>query len=95
MGLLNSIYDLTENDKQHGHFRVYNWKILEEQITESGFSIIGKHGLAFKLFSDKQNIEILNAKIIGEEQIKGLWQLADELSDFAGAIMIVAKKKKV
>jgi 2-polyprenyl-3-methyl-5-hydroxy-6-metoxy-1,4-benzoquinol methylase len=94
MGLLNSIYDLTENDTQHGHFRVYDWKILEEQITESGFSIIGKHGLSFKLFSDKQNIEMLNAKIIGEEQIKGLWQIADELPDFAGAIMIVARKKK-
>lgn len=94
MGLLNSIYDLTDNDKQHGHYWVYDWKTLEEQITESGFSIIGKHGLSFKLFSDKQNIEMLNSKIIAEEQIKGLWQLADELPDFAGAIMIVAKKKK-
>lgn len=94
MGLLNSVYDLTENDKHHGHFRVYDWKMLEEQIVNSGFVIIGKHGLSFKLFSDKQNIEMLNANIIAEEQIKGLWQLADELPDFAGAIMIIAKKVK-
>lgn len=92
MGLLDSVYDLTENDKHHGHFRVYDWKMLEEQIINSGFSIIGKHGLAFKLFSDKQNIEMLNANIIAEEQIKGLWQLADKLPEFAGAIMIIAKK---
>ena len=92
MGLLNSVYDLTENDRHHGHFRVYDWKMLEEQITGCGFSIIGKHGLAFKLFSDKQNIEMLNAEIIGEEQIKGLWRIADELPEFAGAIMIVAKE---
>jgi len=94
MGLLNSVYDLAENDKYHGHFRVYDWKMMEEQITKSGFSIIGKHGLSFKLFSDKQNIEMLNANIIAEEQIKGLWQLADELPEFAGAIMIVAQKVK-
>jgi 2-polyprenyl-3-methyl-5-hydroxy-6-metoxy-1,4-benzoquinol methylase len=93
MGLLDSIYTLTENDKDHGHVRVYDWEMLEEQIIKSGFSIIGKHGLSFKLFSDKQNIEMLNANIIAEEQIKGLWQLADEVPEFAGAIMIIAKKK--
>ncbi|MGP8217174.1 MAG: class I SAM-dependent methyltransferase [Bacteroidia bacterium] len=92
MNLLNSVYDLTENDKHHGHYRVYDWKLLEEQITKCGFSIIGKHGLSFKLFSDKQNIEMLHTNIIGEEQIKGLWQLADELPEYAGAIMIVAQK---
>jgi 2-polyprenyl-3-methyl-5-hydroxy-6-metoxy-1,4-benzoquinol methylase len=91
MGLLNSVYDLTENDKHHGHMRVYSWKLLEEQITKSGFSIIGRHGLSFKLFSDKQNIEMLNANIISEKQIKGLWKLADDYPAIAGAIMIVAK----
>jgi len=92
MGLLTSVYELTENDKHHGHFRVYDWKTLEDQLAMSGFEIIGRHGLSFKLFSDKQNIEMLNAKIIGEEQIKGLWSLGDEFFNVAGAIMIVAKK---
>ncbi len=92
MNLLKSVYELTENDKHHGHFRVYDWKSMEELITESGFSIIGKHGLSFKLLSDRQNIEMINANIIGEPQIKGLWQLADDLPEHAGAIMVVAKK---
>lgn len=94
MGLLNSIYDLTENDKNHGHFRIYDWKRLEEQLAQSGLIVIGRHGLSFKIFSDKQNIEMLNSKIIGEEQIKGLWQLADEFPEIAGAIMVVAKSDK-
>jgi len=91
MGLLSSVYELTDNDKHHGHYRVYDWKTLEGQVLASGLNIIGKHGLSFKLFSDKQNIEMLNAKIIAEEQIKGLWQLGDEFPGLAGAIMIVAK----
>ncbi|MBF0606760.1 MAG: class I SAM-dependent methyltransferase [Candidatus Magnetobacterium sp. LHC-1] len=95
MGLLPCVYELTDNDKCHGHYRVYDWKTLEKQVAESGFNIIGRHGLSFKLFSDKQNIDMLNANIIGEEQIKGLWQLGDEYPDVAGAIMIVAKKDKI
>lgn len=91
MGLIPSVYTLTENDYHHGHYRVYDWQTLETQLKEAGFNIIGKHGLSFKLFSDKQNIAMLNAGIIGESQIKGLWELGDELPELAGAIMIVAK----
>jgi hypothetical protein len=92
MGLLSSIYQLTENDKHHGHFRVYDWKTLEDQIAAGGFSIIGRHGLSFKLFSDKQNLAMLAFHIIGEEQLMGLWKLGEDFLDVAGAIMIVAKK---
>jgi 2-polyprenyl-3-methyl-5-hydroxy-6-metoxy-1,4-benzoquinol methylase len=91
MGLLESVYSLTENDIHHGHFRVYDWGLLEDQISEAGFQIIGKHGLSFKLFSDKQNISMIKQKIIGESQLKGLWSLGDKYPDLAGAIMIVAK----
>jgi 2-polyprenyl-3-methyl-5-hydroxy-6-metoxy-1,4-benzoquinol methylase len=91
MNLLPSIYSLSENDTSHGHMRVYDWQTLEKQVEKSGLTIVGRHGLSFKLFSDKQNIEMLNSKIIGEEQIKGLWKLADEYPQFSGAIMIVAK----
>jgi hypothetical protein len=33
-------------------------------------------------------------KIIGEKQIKALWQLGDEMKEVAGAIMIIAKKNE-
>jgi 2-polyprenyl-3-methyl-5-hydroxy-6-metoxy-1,4-benzoquinol methylase len=91
MGLLTDVYQLTENDKHHGHYRVYDWSKMEEDIKKGGLSIIGRHGLSFKLFSDKQNIDILNANIIGESQIYGLWKLADDYPNISGAIMIVAK----
>lgn len=92
MGLLESVYDLTENDRNHGHVRVYDWKTFEEQVVTSGFTLVGKHGLSFKLFSDKQMLAILDSGIIGEEQIKGLWGIGDQLLEMAGVIMIVAQK---
>jgi len=92
MKLLPSVYALTDNDKKHGHYRIYDWETLEKESIESGFNIIGRHGLSFKLFSDKQNIQMLNAKIITRKQIKALWQLGDEMKEISGSIMIVAKK---
>lgn len=92
MRLLSEVYELTENDRHHGHVRVYDWSTLEDQLTRGGFSIVGKHGLSFKLLSDKQNIALLEACIIGEDQIKGLWQLGDDHPEIAGAIMLVARR---
>jgi 2-polyprenyl-3-methyl-5-hydroxy-6-metoxy-1,4-benzoquinol methylase len=92
MGLLESVYALTDNDRHHGHFRVYDWQTLEQQLRDSGFEIVGRHGLSFKLLSDGQNIQMLNAGIMGEAQIHGLWALGDEYPQLAGAIMLVARK---
>ena len=92
MGLLSSVHELTDNDKRHGHYRVYDWSLLEGQVKESGYQIVGRHGLSFKLFADKQNVAMLEREIIGPGQIKGLWLLGDEMPEVAGAIMIVAKK---
>jgi len=94
MGLLKSVYELTENDKRHGHFRVYDWQLLEELVNKSGFTIIGKHGLSFKLFSDKQMLELLNIGTIGEQQVKGLWELGDSFPELAGVIMLIVKKRE-
>lgn len=93
MGLMSSVFDLTENDKFHGHVRVYSWDMLEKQVVKSGYKVIGKHGLSFKLFSDKQNMQMIKAEIIGDDQLRGLWKLADELPRIAGAITVVAKKR--
>lgn len=90
MGLLDDVYHLTENDRNHGHYRVYDWKRLEKELVDSGFRIIGRHGLSFKLFADFQNIEMIKHNIIGEEQLRGLWKIADRYPETAGAIMIVA-----
>lgn len=91
MGLLGSVYELSENDRNHGHYRIYDWHTLGDHVCSSGYTIIAKHGLSFKLFSDRQNIMMMEAGIIGEEQIKGLWQIGDELPEYAGAMMVVAK----
>ncbi len=92
MGLLESVYALTENDYHHGHQRVYDWDALRHDVRAAGFEIVGEHGLAFKLFADFQNEKIAEAGIIGDRQFRGLWPIGDRYRDVAGAIMIVARR---
>jgi len=91
MGLLDSIYELTENDRRHGHRRVYDWNTLERDVSAAGYDIVGRHGLALKLFADFQTEKIVAAGIIGDTQLRGLWPLADTYRDVAGAMMILLR----
>ena len=91
MGLLQSLYDLTENDNRHGHQRVYDWPTLEQDVMKAGYEIVGRHGLALKLFADFQNEQIVKAGIIGDAQLRGLWSMADQYRDVAGAIMVILR----
>lgn len=94
MGLLDSLYGLTENDRHHGHCRVYNWKSVEADAASAGFETLGRHGLALKLFADFQTEKAITLGIIGDAQLRGLWLLADEYRDVAGAIMLVLQKQE-
>ncbi len=91
MGLLGTVFDLTENDHHHGHYRVYDSQSLEDELRQSKYEIAAAHGLAFKLFADFQNEKIVEAGIIGDKQLRGLWDIADEHRGIAGAIMVIAE----
>jgi len=95
MGLLKkSVYELTPNDHHHGHRRVYDWSTLEEDVSRAGCRVIGRHGLALKLFADFQNEAMVKHAIIGDTQLRALWSLADEYREVSGAIMVVATRAR-
>jgi SAM-dependent methyltransferase len=91
MGLMKTVYDLTDNDRRHGHWCVYDFRSLQAQIRESGYETIATHGLSLKLFADFQNEQIVKAGILGESQFRGLWKLADEYKEMSGVIMVIAR----
>ena len=92
MGLLQSLYALTENDHKHGHHRVYDWQTFERAAQSAGYSVLGRHGLSMKLFADFQVEKAIQTGIIGDAQLRGLWPIADEYRNVAGAMMLVLKK---
>jgi len=91
MGLMKTVHDLTDNDRHHGHFRVYDSQSLRDELRASGYDVTGSHGLSLKLFADFQNEHMVKAGIIGDRQFRGLWDLAEDFPQLAGALMVIAR----
>ena len=54
LGILPSIYDLSEADKIHGHRRNYDMGSLRKDIEAAGLSVINMRGLCLKPLSNAQ-----------------------------------------
>ena len=88
MGLMNSIDKLTENDFHHGHRRVYDMEKLVAEIEESRFDVVETGGLKPFGFQMQQMME---AEIIDETQMEGLFRMARKYPEIAGGIFCVAR----
>jgi 2-polyprenyl-3-methyl-5-hydroxy-6-metoxy-1,4-benzoquinol methylase len=91
MGLLNDLYELTQNDKNHGHRRVYDRTLLNMDIKEAGLTQVGQGGLLLKLLADFQMDKMVEAGILGEPQIDGLYKMGLEYPHFAGSLFSVCR----
>lgn len=91
MGLINDLFALTENDINHGHRRVYDRAALNKEIAEAGLQPVSEGGLLLKLLADFQMDKMIDAGIIAEPQIEGLYRMGLEYPDFAGGLFLVCK----
>ena len=92
MGLIGSLYELTENDMVHGHRRTFDLQSLESLLKESSFSIVDIGGTFLKPFADFQLNKMIEAEILGTEQLSGMQKLAEKYPDIAGSIYAILKK---
>jgi ubiquinone/menaquinone biosynthesis C-methylase UbiE len=93
MNILGDLKELTDNDIDHGHRRVYDRVCINRDINSAGFDIIAQGGLMFKLLADFQMDKLIELDIIGEEQLEGLYKLGFEYPDLAGSLFAVCRKK--
>lgn len=54
MGMLSTAYDLNEQDKRVGHVRVYDLKMLSQDVTTAGYRIVDIGGFNLKILSQGQ-----------------------------------------
>lgn len=92
MKLMGSIYDLTENDLNYGHRRVYDLQSLTDTASKAGFEIVESGGLFIKPFADFQMRNIIDSGIIGDEQMQGLVAMAKRYPRLSGQIYAVGVK---
>lgn len=88
MGLLESIYDLNENDRLIGHKRVYDFDSLKSDIDAAGLSIIFRDAYWIKFLSHKQIEETWDQKLI-----EAYMELGHEFCENAAEIVMVCENK--
>lgn len=79
-GMIKDVHELNETDLRVGHRRVYDTKLLQNEINEAGLRIIKEDGFFLKPLSDSQMEvlpdEVINAfYLIGEKMPKDLLAL--------------------
>ena len=93
MGLVDDLYQLTENDRKHGHKRVYDRVTLRRQLEGAGFDVVSECGLMLKPLADFQMDQLYERGVLVEEHIEGLFRLRLEYPDSASAIFCVCRAK--
>ena len=93
MGLIEDLYALTENDLKHGHRRVYDRVSLNRELEAAGFDTIAQAGIMLKILADFQMDRLFREKILGDEQVEGLYKLGLEYPDLSGYLLSVCRMK--
>ena len=89
MDIIPGLKELTENDHNHGHRRVYDRKSLNNDLEKAGFSIIQQGGMIFKILADFQMDKLLEEGILERAHIEGLYKLGLQYPDFADSLYAV------
>jgi 2-polyprenyl-3-methyl-5-hydroxy-6-metoxy-1,4-benzoquinol methylase len=87
MGLMNSIFDLSEKDIHHGHMRIYTPETFQTEFINAGLKIEIKGGYWLKPISDKQIDQSWSY-----EMLDAFMKLGEQYPDIAAEIYIVAHK---
>jgi 2-polyprenyl-3-methyl-5-hydroxy-6-metoxy-1,4-benzoquinol methylase len=93
MGLLSELTDLTENDHNHGHRRVYDRTALNRELETAQFENVAQGGILLKPFADFQMDKLIDLGIVGEAQVDGLYKLGLEHSDLCGTLFSVCRPR--
>jgi len=91
MGLIDDLFALTENDKHHGHRRVYDRTLLNRDIQAAHLQQVSQGGLLLKLLADFQMDKLIEMEVLGEQQQEGLYRMGLEYPDFAGCLYSICK----
>jgi 2-polyprenyl-3-methyl-5-hydroxy-6-metoxy-1,4-benzoquinol methylase len=89
MGIINGLKDLTQNDIDHGHKRVYDWFDLNKDIEINCFEIVEQGGTVFKILADFQMDKLLNDGFLTDYHLKGLLKLGKMYPEFCDSIYAI------
>lgn len=95
MKLIKKLKGLTENDRGHGHRRVYDQDTIIRDCKKAKLSIVDVRGVIFKILADFQLDKMLECGVIEEKHFEGLQEMADLYKDFSDSLFVVGKKATI
>jgi 2-polyprenyl-3-methyl-5-hydroxy-6-metoxy-1,4-benzoquinol methylase len=91
MGLIPDLKELTQNDFDHGHRRVYDRVSLNRDLENSGFAAIAQGGIMLKLLADFQMDRLIDMGVLQKPQLSGLYKLGFEYPDLCGSLYSICR----
>lgn len=93
MGYLKSAYELTENDLHHGHRRVYDLALLEEDFRASGLRVVDSGGLVLKILADFQLDQLYDNGFLNDTHAEAFFDLGKRHPDLCGSLFCFGRKE--
>jgi 2-polyprenyl-3-methyl-5-hydroxy-6-metoxy-1,4-benzoquinol methylase len=93
MGLLKDLKELTANDHNHGHRRVYDRVALNRDIASAGFDLVAQGGIMLKILADFQMDKLIDTEMLQQQHLDGLYALGLEYPDLTGSLFAVCRSK--
>jgi trans-aconitate methyltransferase len=93
MGLLKDLKELTPNDHNHGHRRVYDRVALNSDVGAAGFEVVAQGGIMLKILADFQMDRLIDDGMLLQQQIDGLYALGLEYPDLTGSLFAICRVK--
>lgn len=93
MGLLKDLKELTQNDHNHGHRRVYDRVSINRDIEAAGFENVSQGGVMLKILADFQMDQLIDKGILKDQHLNALYSLGLEYPDLCGSLFSVCKIK--
>lgn len=91
MGLIDSIYQMSEVDYSVGHRRFYTADSLKDHCERAGLQVIAEGGLMFKPFSNRQ-MALIEQWDNAEAIFEGLHRLAKEFPEHSSPLYVVCTR---
>lgn len=92
MGIIESLFDKSETDKEFQRQPLFDKEVLFEMMRKNGFQILSFGTYLIKLFSNKQMETIIKHKIVDKNFIAGLEKMIDYMPEFGCEMFVEAKK---
>ncbi len=95
MGLINSVYEKSEQQIRLNQHSTFDMETLSELVEACGFTVIEKGSYFPKFFTHGQMQKLVDAQIINHEMLEGIYKMSKYLGDYGSEIYVDVIKRKV